>query len=75
LSLFSAIFHISKYEQENRAKLAWPPVHVRNDVASVLDRTDQLDLVTFPLHNPAQLGCGLVALNLTLNAMIRVLSS
>ncbi len=39
-------------------ELGWPPVRVRNDVASFLDRTDQLDLVTLLLHNPAQLGCG-----------------
>jgi len=50
LSLFSAIFRISKYERKNRAKLGWSPVRVGN-VASFLDRTDQLDLVTYLLHN------------------------
>ncbi len=45
MSLFSAIFRISKYERRKRAKLGGPPVRVRN-VASFLDRTDQLDLVS-----------------------------
>ena len=46
MSYFSAILHISKHERRKRLELGWPPVRVRNDVASVLDRTDQLDLVS-----------------------------
>lgn len=45
LSLFSVIFRISRYERRKRVKLGWSPVRVFN-VASFLDRTDQLDWVS-----------------------------
>ncbi len=54
LSLSSALCRIYKYERKNRAKLGWGSVHVSNDVASLLDRADQLDLVSQPRFTHAK---------------------
>ncbi len=66
------IFHIYRHERRKTTELGWPPVRVRNDVGSFLDRTDQLDLVTFSLHNPDQSGCGKPPLSLAMRLGRRI---